>query len=142
MKLVGKIFKGMENASKTLEKSKLVLEKYDIKFPPFFPGTINVRLDIKFPTPNWPNILHIHSYEIDQVHPRYYSNKEDKFRECWELIPVIEINNLPIKGFIYRTTTNYWKDSVIELIAEDLTKYNIAITVESSLEIVLETIDK
>lgn len=116
--LKGKIKKGVNVASGRIANCKSVLEKYGLRFPPLFLGTINIQLEDSFPTPNWANVVHVACAELDAVNPIRINGRA--YRECWELIPVIRINDLAIPGYIYRTTTNYHGDKTIELIAENL----------------------
>ena len=123
--LKGKIKKGVNIASKRINNCKPVLEKYGLIFPPLFLGTINIQLKDSFPTPNWPNVVHVACAELDAADPIRIEGRA--YRECWELIPVIRINDLVVPGYIYRTTTNYHGDKTIELITENLaTKINLA----------------
>ncbi|HWZ23470.1 MAG TPA: hypothetical protein VNW06_12495 [Cytophagaceae bacterium] len=122
-------------ASSVLEGCKSILEKYGITFPQKFRcGTVNIELTEDFITPDWNNIIHIHGCEIHKVYPR------GTFRECWDLIPIVSVNNKVINGYIYRTTTNYHGNSVVELLAEDLTKKGISTENSASFEIVLDDI--
>ena len=123
--LKGKISSGVKVASRRLKACQSALNKYGLTFPPLFLGTINIKLEINFPTPNWSNVIHIPARELDEADPIKINGRS--FRECWELIPVVKINDNSISGYIYRTTTNYHGDGFIELIAENLSgKINLA----------------
>ena len=116
--LTGTVVTGRGESAGRLERCVSALNKRGLKFPPLYFGTLNVRMLTPFPTPDWPNIISITPREIDSVDPVNVAGQ--KYRECWELIPVISVNEQPVRAYIYRTTTNYHGDCVLELIAPDL----------------------
>jgi CTP-dependent riboflavin kinase len=116
--LKGKVKKGLNASHHRLEHCSDVLNRYGILLPPYFPGTLNVELEDYFPTPNWANIICIPPSELDVADPVVVNGQ--KFREAWELVPVIKINGKDIKGYILRTTTNYHGDGTAQLLTEDL----------------------
>lgn len=130
-KLVGSVIReGVGLARKRLEDCKIVLAKYGISFPPFFPGTLNIRLEGEFLTPDWPNIIYIPQQEIDKV--------AAGFGEWWKLIPVTKINGKNIQGFIYRTRQNYHGNGVIELITKDLSRdKNFNLSPDEKIELIV-----
>jgi len=99
-------------AGKRLKDCASLLAKYGMCFPSLYFGTINIRLDEPFPTPAWPNIIHIPQNEIDKVARGY--------QEWWKFIPVKQINGMNIHGFIYRNRQHVHGDSGAELITVDL----------------------
>lgn len=99
-------------AGKRLEACASLLTAYGVRFPPLYPGTINIRLDEPFPTPNWSNIIYVPQNEIDKVAPGY--------GEWWKFIPVKQINGTNVNGFIYRNKQHVHGDSGAELITLDL----------------------
>lgn len=129
--LVGKIkSEGCRLAGKRLLDCQGVLKKYNIEFPPFFPGTINIQLDKPFPNPAWSNIIYISQEEIDTV-ARGYS-------EWWKFIPVKRINGLDIKGYIFRNRQHVHGDSGAELVTVDLRNYKaIDLSIGAKFELVV-----
>ncbi|MDE2010185.1 MAG: hypothetical protein KGJ09_08945 [Candidatus Omnitrophica bacterium] len=104
-------------AGKRLKSCETILKKYGIIFPPLRFGTINIRLTQVFPIPNDSSVIYISQEEIDSVAPGG--------NEWWRFIPVKNINNTGIKGFIHRNRQNVHGDDSAELITEDL-RYNQA----------------
>ena len=133
--LVGKIKReGCGLAGKRLLACRTVLEKYDINFPPFFAGTINIQLDKLFPNPEWSNIIYVSQKEIDSVARGY--------NEWWKFIPVKRINGLDIRGYIFRNTQHVHGDDGAELVTEDLRNYKeINLSVGARFELVVEEPD-
>jgi hypothetical protein len=117
-KLTGRVKKGLNVSHYRLEKCKEVLKKHGIEFPPYSFGTVNVELEDYFPTPNWENVMTIIPRELDMVDPMVITGQ--KFREAWELIPIIKINGKDIKGYVLRTTTNYYGDGIAQVLTKDL----------------------
>jgi len=118
--LTGTVVKGRGESGRRLRQCASVLAAHGLEFPPLYFGTLNVRMLTPFATPDWPDILWITPRELDSVAPINVAGQ--KYRECWEFVPVTAINEQPISAFIYRTTTNYHGDSVIELVAPDLAR--------------------
>ncbi len=110
--IVGRIEKnGVGAASKRLWKCRNALKPYGILFPPFVCGTLNVRLDKQFPTPDYPGFIFISREKLAELDPGF------PLREWWTFIPVERINRKEICAFIFRTETNYHGNQVIELVA-------------------------
>jgi len=130
-KLIGKIAKEKRVgfANKRFEKCKEVLKKYNITFPPFHKGTLNIELENEFLTPNWSNVIYVSESELYEVDQNF-------IKESWNFIPVVEINNKEIKGYIYRTSTNYHGNAVVELITSDL-KGRIDLSESAKIELIL-----
>lgn len=133
--LVGKIkSERCRLAGRRLLACRAVLEKHNIDFPPFFPGTINIQLEKPFPNPEWSNIIYISQNEIDSVAPGY--------NEWWKFIPVKGINGLNIKGYIFRNRQHVHGDNGAELVTEDLRVRNeINLSVGTRFELVVEKPD-
>ena len=115
--IVGKIEKRTNTvgeASKRLCRCCDALKPYGILFPPFVCGTLNVRLDKEFPTPDYPGFVFISREKLAELDPEF------TLREWWKFIPVKEINGKEIPAFIFRTETNYHGNQVIELVAHRL----------------------
>lgn len=129
--LVGKIKKeGCGKAGGRLLDCQAVLKKYNINFPLFFPGSINIQLDKPFPNPEWPNIIYISQEEIDSVAPGY--------GEWWKFIPVKRINGLDIKGYIFRNKQHVHRDDGAELVTENLRNYKeINLSVGARFELIV-----
>lgn len=133
--LVGRIKgEGCRLAGKRLLDCQAVLKKYNINFPPFFPGTLNIQLDEPFPNPEWSNIIYISQEEIDTVAPGY--------GEWWKFIPVKRINGLDIRGYIFRNKQHVHRDDGAELVTEDLRSYRqINISIGAKFELIIEEAD-
>lgn len=131
--LVGKIKReGCRLAGKRLLACQAALKKYNINFPPLFPGTINIQLDKPFPNPEWSSIIYVSQKEIDSVASGY--------NEWWKFIPVKRINGLDIRGYIFRNRQHVHGDDGAELVTEDLRNCKeINLSVGARFELVVET---
>ncbi len=116
IKLAGSLGNSRYNlANKRLKNCEKVLNKYGVFFPPLYFGTLNIKLDQPFKTPETGEIL-ISQEEIDKVAPGY--------NEWWKLIPIVSLNGRETTGFIYRTRQNSQWDDVAEVVTEDLRSWN------------------
>lgn len=129
MQIIGRIKReGCHVAGKRLRDAEAILKTKGILFPPFFFGTVNLRLESNFPTPDLNQLIYISQQEIDSVAPGYV--------EWWKLIPVKKINGLDIPGYIYRTRQNVHGDGSAELISHNLTgRVDLSIGARFILEI-------
>ena len=89
---------GCRLAGKRLRNCASVLSEYGILFPPLYFGTINIKLDESFPTPEGEDVIFIPQEKIDTIAPGYC--------EWWKFIPVKKINDLGIGGYIYIETNS------------------------------------
>lgn len=111
MQLSGRIRgKGLGLAGRRLIQCREVLARYDLEFPPFYFGTLNIALDCPFPTPKWGTF--IPEEDLEKVAPGWH--------EWWKLIPVETINGVKISGYIFRAGQHAHGDGVAELITVDL----------------------
>lgn len=116
---------GTGTASKRFKKCHEILNSYDIKFPPFEYGTLNVELEKEFSTPNWSNIIFVPEEELEKY--------DLGWKEWWELIPAeVKTNGEKIPAFILRTKINYHQNKVAELVA-----HKIDLPDKSKIEILL-----
>ena len=99
-------------AGKRLSKCSALLQDVGIFIPPFRAGTINIKLDKPFPTPESRDIIYISKEKIDSI--------EQGYNEWWIFIPVKKINGYPIPGFIFRNAQHVHGDSGAELVTIDL----------------------
>ena len=111
IRLIGIVENGLGHATGRLDRCGAVLKEHGISFPPFKLGTLNIRLNEPYFTPANKAFL-ISQDELDNVDRGY--------NEHWYLIPVLKINHNESLSYIYRTSTNYHGNYVVELIAHDL----------------------
>ena len=113
--LTGKVEKGLGYASGRIERCKSLLKEYGMEFPPFRLGTINIKLDSLFKTPagHIYRTIFIPREEIDLVDQNVHN-------EDWWLVHVNKINGKDRAAWIYKTSTNYHGNSVIEILAHDI----------------------
>jgi len=109
--LKGTVVKGIGLASKRIRICECVLNKNGVTFPPFKLGTLNIRLNTPYKTPN--SATFISRQEISACDPRFKP-------EDWYLIPVLKINGKAESAYILRTSENFHGDAYVELIAHDL----------------------
>jgi len=112
----GVIQPGANYATRRLNQCSRLLEGYGICFPPLRKGTINIKLEHIFRISKGATIetIFIPREEILQADPNH-TQAED-----WWFVSLKRINRKKRIGWIYKTSTNYWGNSVIELLAEDL----------------------
>ncbi len=113
-----------------LKACSSLLVKYGISFPPFYAGTINIKLLKLFPTPDYEKVIFISQSEIDSVAPGY--------AEWWKFIPIKKINDVKIPGYIFRNRQHVHGDDGVELITEDLRNHGFNLSPGQPITLLLE----
>ena len=90
-----------------------VLERRSICFPPFIPGTLNVKLEKEFLLPDWANVIHISRNELHRADPGFEP-------EWWKLLPIEAINQKSIPAFILRPEKTCHELDTVEIIGHEI----------------------
>jgi len=108
--LKGKVIQGLKHTSQhRFNECRIIFAKRGILFPPFFLGTVNIKLPENFVPPDT-DCVRLHVPRSEMVGQK----------ESWDLIPVSHINGMKSQAYIYKTSTDYHGPDIVELIAHDL----------------------